>query len=484
MLLVAAALAAPTFTGAPEDVELATIAWRAAEICTGRTPTLPSAAATVPIVRDLASLDGAGLAGLTNWGSPKGPWWVRLAPNAPPTTLAHEIAHAWIHSGVSNTLIEGRTDLLTRCVQAAHPDRFDDLMERRSSLEKMPDLLTWREDPLRVSDPDASVDAYLGSFRLFRALATAVPPELLFAEGLETWEDIAGVLAGQAGPASSVLDTLRSGAAAQREALLDADLDGASALYERLTGTDPVRYDTDGDGWWDGIALRPEGAVPLPRSAHPVCLPALPPGDGPVLVELGGQLGGIDHPARIEVDTRPGAILTWESGWRSYPGGLWIRAAGEGWRPNPNCGMRPGITVRGPGTYPAGALDTLAAALQAQRPVYTGLAGRPRDSIVVTVRGSGRYLTRAGTELVLPETALSRDAAEVARQIAAYAVLLDTDESARAIVAAALVREALPGAPVDLLDAPAFEITQWSKARKRCPTGWAGILDRSCARPW
>ncbi len=34
----------------------------------------------------------------------------------------------------------------------------------------------------------------------------------------------------------------------------DPDLDGMSTLEEQIEGTDPMAWDSDGDGWWDGAA--------------------------------------------------------------------------------------------------------------------------------------------------------------------------------------------------------------------------------------
>jgi hypothetical protein len=55
-------------------------------------------------------------------------------------------------------------------------------------------------------------------------------------------------------------DTLPPVQGAWPTRLLDPDGDGLLDPQERELGTDPARYDTDGDGWWDG-AQPPEDAI-------------------------------------------------------------------------------------------------------------------------------------------------------------------------------------------------------------------------------
>ena len=75
-----------------------------------------------------------------------------------------------------------------------------------------------------------------------------------------------------AGPRGAIVwDVLEGGVDRQREALSDKDLDGQPWLAEILSGTDPNRWDSDGDGWWDGASAAPVGAVPLPPDGTAVC---------------------------------------------------------------------------------------------------------------------------------------------------------------------------------------------------------------------
>ena len=101
------ALAAPRFTGAPEDVRLAALAWVAAARCAGREG---SAAETVEIVRKTVIGDYLGVARTDTEGR-----LYRIELNTDESrrreVLTHEITHAWISEGPV-ALVEGAAELL------------------------------------------------------------------------------------------------------------------------------------------------------------------------------------------------------------------------------------------------------------------------------------------------------------------------------------------------------------------------------------
>jgi hypothetical protein len=119
MVLLAAwtmAWAAPSFEGPADDVALAAAAWGAAVDCTGREP---AARSTVTITRGGVVSPWAGGVASSGAGGLRS---IALSKDANAFTLAHEIAHAWFHGGLS-ALDEGRANLLASCVAATlgHP---------------------------------------------------------------------------------------------------------------------------------------------------------------------------------------------------------------------------------------------------------------------------------------------------------------------------------------------------------------------------
>lgn len=477
------AFAMPTFVAAdPEDVRLAQDAWTAGLACTGRTPDV---AATVRIERKVPEWASSRFAALASWSN-KAEARILITEGTPPSVMAHEVAHAWVHGGPSG-LVEGRTDLLTACMQQRNPERFTGFLEARSDLEVMPDLRVWK-----AMTDDASLlgQGYLGAFRMFRAMGLVLPPERLWAEGVTRWDLVEGMLE-EAGPRGEpLLAALRGGAETQRAALLDPDLDGHSNLYEQLAGTNPDAWDSDGDGWWDGApTVRPEGAVPLPRGQVPVCLPMVPASGGLVVVELGGQLGGLDIPSRLMGNGPAGMLVSWYALWGGHPGGVYARSL-EGPRvANPQCALRPHFTMRSSEPIADGVLGGLADATEESLRTIRSSTGLAEAYIVVDGDGAAPFLGLSNGHTRVPVAALPRAATDesriaLARAIAAMSHMGRVVAHERAGAAGALVRTVWPGAPIaPALGAPAYEIAPWTRAVKRCARGWSGLLDGTCETP-
>jgi hypothetical protein len=480
-----AAHAMPTFLAAdPEDVRLAQEAWTAGLACTGRTPVT---APVVRIERKLPEWAVYRFAGLANW-SDKTEAKIRLAERTRPAVIAHEVAHAWVHVGPSG-LVEGRTALLTACMQQQNPESFAGLLEARSELEIMPDLRVWKAIG---DDPTALGQAYLGAFRLFRAMGLVVPPERLWSEEVTRWDTVERLLAEAGPPGERVLAALAGGAETQRAALVDPDLDGLSILYEQLSGTDPVTWDSDGDGWWDGApTVHPEGAVPLRRGQIPVCLPMVPASGSLFVVELGGQLGGLDIPAQLVSNGPAGMLVTWLTAWTGHPGGVYARATGDTLVANEQCAMRRHLTMRSTLRLPDGRLGAIADAVEASVVTITAATGLADPFLVVEVDGEAAFLTltRNGSRVLVPVAMPGRATTDEAREalaraIAALSIVGTVVPHERAGAAAALLRTVWPGAPIPpALGAPAYEIAPWTRAVGKCARGWSGLLDGTCDTP-
>ncbi len=299
------------------DAEVATRAWVAAEACTGRpAPSAP----TVELTRSVIPGGWLGRAHVHEQGLE------RLDVSAPPErigeVIVHEIAHAWVAKG-DQALVEGAAELLADCIVATDPGlaplQFDDGRD----LVALSDLRTWgiAQEGKPLAMDGARTDAYLGASRLLRTATLVMAEELLWQGGELTWGQLEGWLASAGPEAAPVLEVVRSGPATQRDALRDADLDGVTDLGEALLGTDPLAFDSDGDGWWDGADDRPDEAVVVPLDGTFTCAGAA---DGPVQALPGGNLRGLHAPGVEATTTAAGVVLLQLDGANSQTsGGMW-----------------------------------------------------------------------------------------------------------------------------------------------------------------
>ncbi|MEO0603193.1 MAG: hypothetical protein AAF211_17270, partial [Myxococcota bacterium] len=268
LMLAHAAWAAPVFTGPADDVARARRAWEAAEACTGR----PGAAARHVEIRHRTIPGGfLGIAHTSLEGELERIDLDRSSGHYR-EVLVHEVAHAWVSTGPL-TLVEGSAELLADCIVARDPGlatlQFDDGRD----LTGLPDLRTWA--PPAQHEPESlgaiRTDAYIGASRFLRTVAEVLDDTHLWPAEGHTWGEFEAALASSGPRGAAILGALQGGPAAQREALADPDLDGVPTLAETLAGTNPHRFDSDEDGWWDGARDVPTGAVAIPLDGTPVC---------------------------------------------------------------------------------------------------------------------------------------------------------------------------------------------------------------------
>lgn len=337
-IAIAPSAATPVFSAAHEaDEERANEAWQAARECTGRDA---QAHALVRIER--SGLPGGYLGRAER--DEDGLHTITLDPDTDrvDAVLVHEIAHAWIHGGPP-TLREGRTELLADCIVRTKPGLAPLQWDDSRTLNALPDLRTWsdRSDHGPAMLAHARTDAYLGSARLIRAAARTTPESELLTDPALTW-DAFNQLMERSAQGRTLLEALEGGAASQREALADEDLDGVSRLIEAWQGTSDRHWDTNQDGWWDGAQAPPDGAVALPLDQSPVC-GGLRTGDArtQVRLEQGGNLRGIDPPTVQIIHGEQTSDLDWTlpplqpvvmrlNGTSVHSGGgAWAQASGE-----------------------------------------------------------------------------------------------------------------------------------------------------------
>ncbi|MEZ4235164.1 MAG: hypothetical protein R3F59_03180 [Myxococcota bacterium] len=398
--LLATAHAAPTFVGDPEDVALARAAWAGAAACTGREG---SAAPVVALVRRTVPGDYLGVART----DPDTGRLYRIDLNAAPgrhrEVVVHEVAHAWVSEGPV-ALVEGTAELIADCVVQRAPGLAPHQFDDGRSLTGLPDLLAWTK-PVegRPSELHAvRTDAYVGASRLVRTAAEVVGPEALWGSRTVGWAGFRAALAGSP-RGGELVAALDAGPRALADALDDADRDGLVAIAEGWAGTSDQRYDTDGDGWWDGTVRA--GAVALPADGTPVC--AAGPGEG-------GTVRGVD---RVEVARQAlpgGGGVAWLR--TALPadatGGWWVEAGAAA----ASCVGTPRVTVWASDEALVARVAPVAAAVEAALARAEGLYGTGPVRVAVGLGGSRSTVLGDGEVVLLSAEDVRRgDAASLGR---------------------------------------------------------------------
>jgi len=337
--IASVALGAPDFTGEPADVRLAQAVWASAVSCTEREGTAHD---TVEIRRDYGEAEG--IAAIALWDA-EGLYAIRLTRESPSILLAHELGHAWFHGHSDLGPLEGRTELLAECVAAHSRDVIPYLYDAHPSLEDLPDITRWTaasQASMRVWEVNA---VYAGSLRFFAAMATVVEPATLMRSENLDWAAVRKLLA-EVDRGQELLEVLDGGANAQRAALIDPDKDGVTTVVEQLQGTDPLQWDTDGDGWWDGAPTpRPDGVRPVPGDGTPICPPRWSP-TGKSKIIWGGNLRGFGLDVRGAVFEGDDVHIWLPDALKGNPGGFWFEVIGKDLVDNPRCGLSAAATIR------------------------------------------------------------------------------------------------------------------------------------------
>lgn len=331
LLLPTVALAGPRF--AADDADLGGLAsrmWDAGVACTGWEPrthdVVPIDTSDLDWAEGRATVDATGLEAIL------------LAPRHPADhvgggALAHEIAHAWAHSR-SSALSEGVAQVLAECIAGRlglHAGTAPSLPP------EVPDLRRWSPDRARDDERSAGYEL---SRRLAKARVALFGQDSVWGPSAPTHLDALRKDLVARGPRGRFLDALLDRPAELRAFLVDRDHDDVPDGVERLLGSDPDAWDSDGDGWWDGALARV--GVPLPADRSLLCLPAAAGWrleDGPTtwtktLEALDGDVwrawepvDGVLPPARV---VRRGAVGDWWSGWGGRGGSRLVPVGGLG----------------------------------------------------------------------------------------------------------------------------------------------------------
>lgn len=496
--LVAASLGAPQFVSdSPLRSQEAAHVWAAATECAGW-----DAPAHARVYLTRSSVQGAYTGGA--FVDRHGLYRISLgsdsfAPHG--RTLVHELSHAWARSGPP-ALLEGRTDLLGDCVAARLPWIAPLDPDPGTPLDAMPDLRTWTNPPVGpLVDEQERLDAYLGAARLLRVVATVLPARALWPEdGHLGWDDLEALLEAEGPAGATILAVLEAGVERQRAALSDVDRDGVPFLAEILQGTDPRRWDSDGDGWWDG-STPTVAAIPLPPDGTPVCSGyTAGPSGGTVQVVIQGRQRGVPAPwvrahagstliledpsYGVPVPSGQPILLSLEGPLTRSTGGTHALVGGQGLTEDWNCRSTPAYTVWVEDPRATPLLDPFARSLEEHLHRARGLAGTPKRRAVVVLGTPSPGVVDGVVHISQGQVAWALEA-ERPDALAAIAVATHhvwQGEHPSWDAAEALARD-LMDTPPDLMfltvDEDAAEA--WSVQARECAEGWPSVLRGECA---
>jgi hypothetical protein len=479
---LAVALAAPTFIAEdhPPDAELGPKIWEAAVACTGWEPEV----GIIRVHRDVSSKER------------RSGWWrandegaeIHLRARVADMVYAHEIAHTWFHGG-DKFVSEGRAEALAICVSRRIGDDvplWRDMFERADVVDAMPDLRTWSQERGYDYPIDELVGAYRGSKRLFHVLFDLTDDlDGFWDADLSTWEDLEGWLESHNDATRQLAAWLDEGVETQRLLLGDPDRDGRITVEERLSGTDPSVWDTDGDGFWDGADARALAGIPLPRQGGRICLPLLPaPGTEATVRILKRSYYGITEPHYEEPHTGRTMWLRESVDSRAFSG-AWVELEGAALVPDPDCHLGPRHTLSAvtPSVRPA--LAPLSDALVALEPRVVATVGRPVLHAEAELGASTALLERQGFDAVLLDeplvkAAIRREACDdLAALVLAGMIAADADaRRAQSRAAWFALAEALRGERIRGLDVSRRELAE-TAARVEAAGGWAAAFAKA-----
>lgn len=499
--LFGSATAAPLFSAMdPAHAEIARTAWSAAITCTGwEAP----AHAVVQIRQGYVAGGFSGGAFLDDDGL----YRIDIGLDMVSRSLVHEVAHAWAHTG-SAALTEGRADLLADCIVSRNPHLAPLDPDPGTGLDAMPDLRRWANPhgDHGLVDIDAyRRDAYLGAARWMRVLATVIEPRRLWPEsGALRWRDVERMLE-DAGPEGAILlAVLDGGVERQRAALSDRDRDGVPWLAEILQGTNPDRWDSDGDGWWDGASAPPSvAAVPVPLDGTPVCVGlAAGRSGGTVQVVTSGELRGAPLPylvlrgggdvlvgeprAGVVAPPHRPLLVAMSGPVERSTGGVWALAGGQGLVDTEACRSTPSLTVWADDPAAEPVVAAFAGEVDQHLRRAEALLGRPPQRRIEVVLGAAAAgVDGATVRLTMGQVRWAIDH-ERLDALAGLAVAVhhiwEADRDRRRWDTAEGLARAIVDNPPDLafVSADLRDAERVVGEAERCDKGWPGVIDGTC----
>jgi hypothetical protein len=346
---------------------------------------------------------------------------------------------------------------------------------------------------VRSTDPRARQEAYDNATQLVVAAAEGVPLPLLFPRDQPAdWAWFEDLLREQAPYHDGFWEAISLLGAAS--ALWDLDDDGLSNFTELRQGLDPFRWDTDGDGWWDGAVPPRPDAVPLPPDDGWHCS-GWATGDEPVAVHVGRPVG-LPDPVTVMVGVGAGREVPLQGGervvppnrpvmlrarWPSHldgPATSWVSLLAEGLVPDPGCRRQaPFVTWDMAGDDHALRVALLVANARAER-----LLGPSPHRLEVRVQPGHTFWEDGRVVLGTDDLAPAWEAKRY-DMLAAHAVAMQRVWEAPDIQADLDLVESLAWALVDdPIPTPfsPFNTGLWAKAARTCDDGWWGVVHGFC----
>lgn len=469
ILWVSAAHASPSFVASSEDIQnRAQKAWRAGVQCTGWEPET-SKRIDIRSGRVEGSFD--------SYAVFKEDQLIRieLGPDQPERDLLHELAHAWARRGPT-ALTEGRADWLADCMVSMNSSLGPLDPDHGGRLVPMLDLRKW-QNSRSFDDAALQRNAYIGAARWIRVLTQILPISDIFPQNGELkWRPLEKLLL-KAGPKGVIaLSSLEGGLEEQIKALSDDDGDGQVRLAEILSGTQPNKWDSDGDGWWDGAPRSSQSTgKPLPRDGSPICSGYTSGQKGAdVFVATGGNWRGRSSPpVRVLAgehllvdDPRTGVfvpphqpILLMLDHMESPPsGGAWATVRGQGLLTTWNCHSTSKYTiwVRDPQFTPF--LYAFENALREHLNRADAMIGSPQRRLVIHLGAPGMdinpWVVQLSSGFLQWAESIKRPDAAAALAIALQRVWQQSPEDWSWESAEALARAMMDNPPPTLLVTP------------------------------
>lgn len=406
--------------------------------------------------------------------------------------ITHEFAHAWFHMPVS-TLSEGFANWMEKC-SFSEEKHYIDNENHIKILTYMENLKTWKnkhDAPFETRD-----HSYEASYRFVNSINMSIGKSENITyyskiKNVKNWDDFFNFLKSQNNNVFKIIeDFINEDTDFQRDMLMDhEDRDGLIDLSESLLGTDKNKWDTDGDGWWDGQASIVD-AVPLRPGGGEVCIGYGKKGDvfeiiGDVkyfpLIKLNSK-----HIRHIESNNNKikikenGSITAEFSIWIPEPtGGSWVKYLKD--REDPSCFSNTLFTIMN--SYdPNMRLNDVAEKVKSKNQIFSIKPMYSETRLVIELGGTDTVISYE-QKVILSNVVvqqLHKLPDGVASGIVAAWAARRFPVPIRAAIAEGFLQHLTSQETSSVFSSNTEMVAETHRVAAACPTGWRGLIDGSC----